>query len=493
MKNVATQRATPCDRAGSPWTGRALPALCLIIALGAALRLAFLGRKSFWLDEILSVSIARLDGAGFRNIVFSWEANMSLYYLMLRGWMRLARGEFGIRLLSVLPAVAAIPVLYAAGRRLFGASTALIAALLLAVHAFAIRYAQEARGYSFYLLFTLLAGWLFLRAVDSECRRDWVVLALVLAAGIYCHFFAALMLPVLWAGAALHPRRAALARPMLIASAAVAAAALPLGFFVLLKDKGQLNWVAKTSGLEFYQLALLLSGRGGRTLLLVSLACLLAAALTAIRACRSDLRRAWAHCFAWLWLLLPIAVTCLLSLRKPLFVPRFLRLCLPPFLLLVAAWLRAVRPRWLLWPALLAVAALSLAGTRHYYRTGFDPPEQDWRGLVRNMLAESRPGDAAIFYHPLARLPFEYYREQFPQSAVPRVLFPPRADARLLKGTPLDASFLPPLPAQFPRVWLVQNYGPDEFSGELHRYLGAHYRLRQERIYGVIHVFLYSR
>ncbi|HKW24290.1 MAG TPA: hypothetical protein VJN48_00820, partial [Terriglobales bacterium] len=38
-----------------------------ITALAALLRLLYLGKKSFWLDEIVSVSIARLDPAGFRN------------------------------------------------------------------------------------------------------------------------------------------------------------------------------------------------------------------------------------------------------------------------------------------------------------------------------------------------------------------------------------------------------------------------------------------
>jgi hypothetical protein len=111
--------------------------------------------------------------------------------------------------------------------------------------------------------------------------------------------------------------------------------------------------------------------------------------------------------------------------------------------------------------------------------------------LVGDILSKSRPGDAVIFYHPLARLPFEYYRERFAADSAPQAIFPPGKDARLLKGTPLSPSFLAGLAEQHGRVWLVQNYGPDAFSRQLHRYLAAHYDLRQERVYGVIHVYLY--
>src|SRR5437868_13233477 len=118
-----------------------------ITAAGAVFRLLHLGAKSLWLDEILSVSIARLDAPGFRNIVFSWEANMALYYALLRAWVHVGDSEVILRLPSALASIATVPLVYLIGRRLFSQSVGLIAALLLAVNLFAIRYAQEARSY----------------------------------------------------------------------------------------------------------------------------------------------------------------------------------------------------------------------------------------------------------------------------------------------------------------------------------------------------------
>src|SRR5919109_3903231 len=68
-----------------------------VTALGAVLRLIFLGKKSLWLDEIFSVSIAKLDGPGFRNVVLSWEGFMGLYYALLRAWIKLGDSEFIVR------------------------------------------------------------------------------------------------------------------------------------------------------------------------------------------------------------------------------------------------------------------------------------------------------------------------------------------------------------------------------------------------------------
>jgi mannosyltransferase len=491
---IATAGTHEPARGSGPAAVNALyrPAFLLVVLLGAALRLAWLGRKSFWLDEIMSISIARLDGVGFRNIVLSWEANMSLYYVLLRAWTRAgAESEFGIRLLSAVPAIVAVVVFYQVAARLFDAPTGLVAALLLAVNAFAIRYAQEARSYSQYLLLTLLACGLFLKAIDSGQRREWAWLVVSLLLGIYSHFFAALLLPVLWAGAAFHRQRRRVWKPLLATSLVTIAGALPLAMYVLLKDKGQLDWVPRTSARQIYELLQLLSGHAGLLLLVAAGALCVAGA--ALRVHYANHEGSWPYVFAWSWLLLPIALTGLVSLAKPVFVPRFLLLCLPPFLLLVAVGLRRLRPRWLFALALVAVVALSLRGTAEYYRTGFDPPEQDWRGLISDVIARSRGGDAIVFYHPLARLPYEYYRQRFPARAPVEVAFPQRSDARLLKGSPLDASFLSSLPARHPRVWLVQNYGPDAFSQQLREFLGAHYQMQEERVYGTIHVLLYAK
>jgi uncharacterized membrane protein len=129
--------------------------LCVIVAVAAFLRLWALNGKSFWLDEIASVVIARMPGNSFWHWLWTEEGNMALYYVMLRPWLGIHLGEGTIRLLSVLPGIASVPVMYLLGKRLLGRNVGLLSALLLAFSTCAVVYSQEARGYSWLLLGTI--------------------------------------------------------------------------------------------------------------------------------------------------------------------------------------------------------------------------------------------------------------------------------------------------------------------------------------------------
>ena len=496
MPELNVQKAAPESAGGESVIAPRMRAAMItaITALAAVLRLLYLGKKSLWLDEIVSVSIARLDPAGFRNVVLSWELNEGLYYTLLRNWMHLGQSEFFIRLLSLLPSVAAIPFVYLLGRRLVSEKAGLVAALLLAVNAFDVRYAQEARAYSLFAFLVVLASWFFVRCLDAPHKRgNWAGLVIALVLGMYAHFFAGLMLPVFWLAAALR-KRGFPWKQFLISSGIMVALAIPILLFVATKNRGQVGWVQTTRWKDFFALATLLSGRGGLVLLLICAASLILALARLIGLPERAGRQAvWGEALVWMWLVLPAAITTTISLFKPMFVSRYFIFCLPASVLLVATGLTMIRPRWLLAPVLLAIMALSLRGVAEYYRSGFDPPEQDWRGAVHYMLSRTEPGDAVLFYHPLARLAYEYYRERWPQYSAPVVVFPPRADARLLKGTQLDFALLPQLPKRYQRLWVVQNWGPDPFTVRMHSIFGANYTRASERDFSIIHVMLYQR
>src|SRR6516164_8775565 len=126
-----------------------------IVAIGAVLRLIALGHKSFWLDEIASVVLARTPASWFWHWLWHEEGNMTLYYVLLRPWLHLGLSETTVRLLSVIPGVASIALIYVLASRLFGKSTGMLAALFLAIHTCAVVHSQEARSYSFLVLGTI--------------------------------------------------------------------------------------------------------------------------------------------------------------------------------------------------------------------------------------------------------------------------------------------------------------------------------------------------
>ena len=80
--------------------------------VGAILRLLYLGKESLWGDEAFTVALASIPLPTMLKLLATNEPNMSLYVLMLRGWLALGDSEATIRLPSVVIAVATVPLLY---------------------------------------------------------------------------------------------------------------------------------------------------------------------------------------------------------------------------------------------------------------------------------------------------------------------------------------------------------------------------------------------
>lgn len=375
-------------------------ALAAILTLGAGMRLAALGRASLIYDECASVLIARLDWRRFFGLLYHREANMALYYLLLRGWLWLGRSEAAARSLSVIFGVAGLAAAYALGRKLFDRATGLVTALLLALNMLALRYSQDARGYMLYFLLTALAGLALIEALEKGGGRRWVVYIILAAAAVYSQFFAGLFLSAqwLWALAAqpsLIPWPGGQRRPDLNAktpAAAFAAAArarrqrwgfwlsvaatlllvAPLMAFVLFHNRGQLAWIPAPDFGQITNLIEALSGEGAHTLAGLAplwwLWCGLAAAGaglglwrrrkaaqdenqranakpgdTAVEATRLSARQATG--LLALWLILPIVLTYMGSLLvEPVFVNRYLLPCLLPWAMLAARGMLELLP-----------------------------------------------------------------------------------------------------------------------------------------------------
>src|ERR1700687_4994801 len=138
MMNEAPQTlplpaALPAQDRSRPGTTTSVWLLALITIAAAVLRFHGIAAKSFWLDEGISVEIARLPWPQFFYVLRHREINMALYYFLLHFWLALGSTEGFIRGLSVLFSVATVPVLYLLGVRLFERSAGLLAAWLLAI------------------------------------------------------------------------------------------------------------------------------------------------------------------------------------------------------------------------------------------------------------------------------------------------------------------------------------------------------------------------
>jgi mannosyltransferase len=464
-----------------------------IVALAAALRVLFLAQKSFWLDEAFSVLLAKEPWPEFARVLTEREANSGLYFLLLRLWLPLGDGEWTVRALSVLPAVATVPVLYALGGRLFGARTGLVAAFLLALNASHIRYAQEARGYSFAVFFVTLASLFFVRFVQRPAHRDWLGYVAAATLAIYSHFFAALVIAAHAVSLLWLPRREVPWKGLVAAGLAVGGSCLPLMLFALGSgDAGQIAWVKPPDAWNVLQVLWVLAGMGAEVTIYLVLACVaLAAGLRTGGRGRSF--QTWRYALPGVWLVLPLVLALVLSTVKPILVDRYLLVSLPAFVLLAAVGILGLPAGWRGRGAALAgVIVLAVCGIV-LYQTAFR--KEDWRGVSAYLVEHARPDDALLFYPPYVRRPFDYYApklaarsgargtsraasgappggsEESPK-AIPRVLFP----ADYSESLP-DTAFVDGLASGHRRAWLVLSHiGHASRDEEVARWLDGELR-----------------
>ena len=177
-----------------------------IVLLALLLRLARLGFQPLWWDEGWSLYFATSDPAAMLRLT-AVDIHPPLYYLLLHLWISLfGPSPTSVRLLSVLIGVAAVPLIYLVGRRLFdrqvlayqagqvpaylAGKVALLAALLLAVSPFHIYYSQEVRMYGLVTLLGLAACYFAFRAG----RWAWLGYVLAATAALYTQYYAAFLL-----------------------------------------------------------------------------------------------------------------------------------------------------------------------------------------------------------------------------------------------------------------------------------------------------------
>ena len=184
----------PDPLAWGSWT-RGFVAL-ISVALVAGVVLRFVTASPLWLDEALSVHIARLP-LGDLVEALRHDGHPPLYYVLLRGWMSLfGEGDVAVRALSGLFAVAALPLLWVAGSRLGGRRVAWLTLAAAALSPYALRYATETRMYALVMLL-VLAGWLLL---DDVLRRPNFArlagLAVTVALLLWTHYWSMWLLAV---------------------------------------------------------------------------------------------------------------------------------------------------------------------------------------------------------------------------------------------------------------------------------------------------------
>jgi mannosyltransferase len=432
--------------------------VAVITLLAAAFDLFRISAQPVWLDEAISIGLARVNLSDFFTaITKEADTAMYLYDFLLRIPLAFGQSEFAARSLSVIFAVGAVPSLYLLGRRLFDDRTAAVAAILLAINSLFIEYAQEARSYT---LTTLIVIWSWYTLLDLIERPSWaraLNYSLVTGALAYCQFFSLLMLPAQLA--ALYALRPGGKLLKVVASSIfmIGILSLPMAF-ILWHIRANADWIARPNVVvALHQLAVRFVNLPRRigplphTVVLLSVISLVPLALP-IFGVASGLRgtdrdKLFGYSCANFGVIFPVVSLLAASfLIKPAYVMRYVLPSLPFFLLLLAAGLCELRPA-LMKVGLGLLLVANLFGTLEYYRV---PTKPDWPEAIEYLVSRIRPDDKVAIFPGYELCAFDYNVSRLDRS-LPKaaVIFPKQGDS--IAFDLISA----PHASRYSRLWII--------------------------------------
>ena len=408
----------------APFWGRLGLALILLVALG--LRVFRLGYQELRGDEAFGFFFG---GSSFSEIVRSTIALAEPHpvgsYFVQKVWMGVSGpSEFALRLISAWFGVLSVALLYRLGRRLIPRmSAAVLGAGLLAVSPYAIWHSQDARMYSISLALTLASTLLAVEAVCAERPVSghsrskvwplWAGYVLVSLSALHVHYYAGFIILAqnlfVLGLAIVDTRYRRVAIHWLMAQAALALLYLPwliLARSTLAGYRGNGDSPGLGAMLQ-RSLGVFAVGEsfpaGRRTFL-----ALLAGGLLALGGVRLALTGERGRRALWLlalYLAVPLLVTWLGALGRPIFNERYLIAAVPPFYLLLAvaaAGARdtrdtrdtrepdaAARNRVLAWAGALGLFLVLAAGCwslANYYADPAYSKTRGWRELAATLV-----------------------------------------------------------------------------------------------------------
>jgi hypothetical protein len=186
--------APPLDR-----SQRSPVVVAAVVLVGiAGLYFFFYTRSALWLDEALTVNIARLPLSDLHHAL-KQDGAPPLYYLLLHFWTDgFGTGNVAVRSLSGVFMAGAVAATWFAARRFIGTTGAWIAAVVMVANPYSIRYATEARMYSLEMLIVAAGIVAFLRAMEKPTVPRLAVVALLVALFLYTQYWSVYLLVVVF-------------------------------------------------------------------------------------------------------------------------------------------------------------------------------------------------------------------------------------------------------------------------------------------------------
>jgi hypothetical protein len=474
----------PCVRHRKIASQGSLLAWAIVISILG--RLYFASRPEIGLDDGMSADIAALPFFTMINF-FVWnEPTMGLYYVLLHFWIEIAgNSPLALRMLSIVLSAAAVPTIYFLGCRLFRQSTGTIAAFLLAANATAIDFAQVIRSYSLTILLVIVSSFFFVRLIVDSNRKSkdlWLyIVASTLA--VYAHLHAAFELVAQAVSACF--RRTPPWRTLIASGVVVALAVLPLPLVTFGHYQGQSDWMTQVKLKWMAKVVPFLCGaplftKTPSAILLT----LTSVGLALVGAFASDLAPRWNRVFTINGLFVPLGLCALLSLVKPAFFgeSRYLLICLPFLVLLVALGIDTFRRPAIVLCAVMALEIWQVALRPSQYQT---PANRScFNEATDYLFSNARPGDGVALSWKFDVWRYWYYEARNDKNhARLHLVFPKWGGSNFaVNGVYVDNDSVPERPsaawfereaAEGGRLWIIIDPSHDNTTEQILRSVRA--------------------
>lgn len=460
-----------------PAGGTTLLLACLVLLVPAAVNMG----NSLWGDEGFTARMTQRPWRDMMADLAHIDVNMGLYYALVKVVTAVVgTSEAGLRTVSVLAAVATVPLIARLAQRQLGHRTGATAGVIFAANPFVVDMSVNARPYALLLFGTAGTSLLVLRAVQRGRLRDWTVWALACAALLYVHLLATLVIVAQGCYLLLHVWRGrrGTAPPLrrrwwvgpAVALVVLVVAAIPTWLFIA--PQNTLAWVASPTVLGMGEAVVSALGRAVFAVPLLVLAAIGSARLWRDRFRTGELVSAL--------LVVPAALILALLPVQNLVSSEYLSMFTVPVSLLAAHGIGRLRLLWRPRPgssprvrqavaAVLVLLGLLTSGWRTL--NGSLPINENWRAANARLNALVSAHDGVAFPNSFYRIVAEYYAERTPgqgwtraQPVLPQAawnsLSPYQLDRIKRLGQQDSPAVILAQTAQVDSVWLV---GPQEY------------------------------
>lgn len=393
--------------------------------------------RSYWLDELFTLYIIKLNLNDFFYVLSVREANMSLYYFALKMWSNISIDLIFLRFFSLLIGLACAFFQYKLALKLFeNKKIALFSCLVLVTNLLFFYYAQEVRGYSLYLLLSIILLYYFVIVIDSPSVKSWFIYALIASLLTYSHvlgvtFVFAQLLTLLLI------KRREYIKSLFFVGVFIFFLISPVVLFVLTVKADPVSWVPDTTFSKviiFFSRFIFGEGKSDYIIILLCsvfyIPCLILGFVGVIRS-KSDKILS----ILYLFICSSLLIICL-ALLKPILVTRFF-IYLLPLIVLFTSYGFYLSVNWIKPFFLIFTISTLLLGADSLR----DKKGDDWIGVGKEIMSSCENKKVNIFvFRDAGMFGYNIFRDSL-KSACSNVSFVQPQKAREFYGRERDTVF----------------------------------------------------